>query len=285
MSNSPKRQLIVNADDFGFSPGISEGILHAHREGIVTSTTVAANMADAGASVARLAEAPELGVGVHLNASQGPALSEAGKRLADATGEMNHSANGLILACAKHPSLLDAVEAEYEAQIQWCLDHGIAPTHLDSHRHAHGYWPIFRRVVRLARRYTIRFVRRHRERLPGPGWPIPEKKQRRTAWILNLLGSLQPTLGGDRIATTGTWGVAHTGQYDADWLEMVIRRVPSGVTELMTHPGRECDIPNEASRLRESRVAELEALCDDRVRIAIDEEGIELIHYGTLEHN
>jgi chitin disaccharide deacetylase len=282
MSDSPKRQLIVNADDFGFSLGISEGIVHAHREGIVTSTTIAANMPDAEASLAMLADVPTLGVGVHLNASQGPVLSQGASRLVDVAGEMNYSANGLILACAKHPSLLDAVQAEYEAQIQWCFDHGITPTHLDSHRHAHGYWPIFRRVVKLARRYNVRFIRRHRERLPGSDWPEADKKQRRTATILNLLGTLQPMLGGDRIVTTGTWGVAQTGNYDAAWLEKVIRRVPTGVTELMTHPGKACDVSNEASRLRESRIAELQALCDPCVRAAADEEGIELIHYGTL---
>ena len=284
MNDSSKRQLIVNADDFGFSLGISEGIVQAHREGIVSSTTVAANMPAAEDSLALLADAPELGVGVHLNVSQGPVLSEAGRRLLGDGDEMNFTAHGIIRACALHPSLLDAVEAECEAQIQWLLGHGFTPTHLDSHRHAHGYWPIFRRVVKLAKRYTIPFVRRHRERLPGSDWPKPAKKQKRTQRILNLLGALQPMLGGELIATTGTWGVAHTGDYDAAWLEKVIQRLPAGVTELMTHPGKACDLPNETSRLRESRLAELQALCDDGVRQALNEESIELIHYGQLQN-
>jgi predicted glycoside hydrolase/deacetylase ChbG (UPF0249 family) len=283
MSNSSKRQLIVNADDFGFSAGISKGILQAHFEGIVTSTTVAANMPDAEAALAMLADASTLGVGVHLNASQGPALSAMGREiLAAGDGEMNFSAMGLIKACAFRPRLLKAVEAEYDAQIRWVLDHGIAPTHLDTHRHAHGFGPIFRRVVKLAKRYTIPFIRRHRERLPGKGWPWADRRQQRVARVLNVLGIAQPLMGGTRIATKGTLGVAHTGNYDADWLIQVIHRLPTGVTELMVHPGLTHDVSAEASRLQQSRQKELEALCDPAVRKAAATEGIELIHYGTL---
>jgi len=39
-----QKHVIVNEDDFGFSAGISAGIIRAHKEGIVTSTTVTANM-------------------------------------------------------------------------------------------------------------------------------------------------------------------------------------------------------------------------------------------------
>lgn len=39
-------KLIVNADDFGYSKGINLGIIEAHREGIVTSTTLMTNMPD-----------------------------------------------------------------------------------------------------------------------------------------------------------------------------------------------------------------------------------------------
>jgi predicted glycoside hydrolase/deacetylase ChbG (UPF0249 family) len=283
MSNSSKRQLIVNADDFGFSAGISEGILQAHYEGIVTSTTIAANMPAAEQAVGMLADVRSLGVGVHLNASQGPALSELGRaKLAGDDGQMDFTAIGLIKACFFRRSLLKAVEAEYDAQIRWVLDHGIMPTHLDTHRHAHGFPPIFRRVVKLAKRYTIPFIRRHRERLPGKDWPKADRKQKRVSRMLNSLGIRQPLWGGRRIVTTGTLGVAHTGNYDVDWLLQLIQRLPTGVTELMTHPGLTHDLSAEASRLQQSRLTELNALCDPEVRKAATKEGIELIHYGTL---
>ena len=71
-------RLVVNADDFGMSPGISRGILRAHREGIVTSTSLLGNCGDFDDVRAMLAEAPELGVGVHLAlAGRGPIADPA----------------------------------------------------------------------------------------------------------------------------------------------------------------------------------------------------------------
>ena len=69
-----QKYVIVNADDFGFSMGISRGIIRAHLEGVCTSTTITANMPDAATAMELLKDAPELAVGVHLNISQGPPL-------------------------------------------------------------------------------------------------------------------------------------------------------------------------------------------------------------------
>jgi len=276
------RRVIVNADDFGWAPPVTEGVLRAHREGVVTSTTLAANMPDAAAAVRRLAEAPDLGVGVHLNVSQGPPLSREGLALAGDDGVMRHTATGLIAACALRPRLLAAVAAECEAQIRWALDHGLRPTHLDSHRHAHAYWPIFARVIALARRYHIRFVRRHREVLGGRGWPAAPAGQRRTAALLNAFGAPQALWAPDRIVTRGTWGVAHTGRIDAAWLARAARAVRAGTTEIMVHPAAAGDLGPAETRLRASRQAELTALCDPAVRDAFERSGIELTHYGRL---
>ena len=276
-----QKRAIVNADDFGFSAGITEGILRAHRQGIVTSTTVIGNMPAAAEAVNRLCEAPLLGVGVHLNVSQGPPLSKAGQALAGEGGVMNRTATGVILDCIRRPWVLRAVEAEFEAQIQWALDHGIRPTHLDSHRHAHAFAPIFVRVARLARRYHVRFVRWYRESL-GPGWPPAMAKQERTSRLLGAMGWFNNALGRDLRGTQGTWGIAHTGRLDAAWLVQAARRLPLGVTEIMTHPGLVDDLPAEMTRLLESRKIELDALCDPAVKEAFAEHDIELTHYGRL---
>jgi predicted glycoside hydrolase/deacetylase ChbG (UPF0249 family) len=76
--------------------------------------------------------------------------------------------------------------------------------------------------------------------------------------------------------------VAHTGRISAEWLIRAAAAVRPGATEIMTHPGLAGDLDASATRLRESRRAELEALCDQTVRRAFDEHGVELIHYGQL---
>ena len=277
-----RRRVIINADDFGWSAGVNDGILRAHRDGVVTSTSIVVNMPAAEEAARRLVEAPRLGVGIHLNVSQGPPLSRPGAALAEPGGLMNRSAFGVVLACAARPRLLKAVEAEFEAQIGWALDHGIRPTHLDTHRHSHGYAPIFNRVAALAQRYGIRFVRRYGEQLPGKGWPPAPTKQRCVARVLHYLGQRNaaryPALHG----TQGAWGVAHTGLIDVRWLVLAAERVAPGVTEIMTHPGLPDNLTAGETRLIHSRQMELAALCDPDVRRAFARPDLELVHYGNL---
>jgi predicted glycoside hydrolase/deacetylase ChbG (UPF0249 family) len=278
------KKVIVNADDFGFSRGITEGILRAHREGIVTSATITTNMPAAEEAVARLAEAPALGVGVHLNACQGPVLSPEGAALAGEDGCMRRSAIGVMLACLCRPWLLRAIEAEFDAQIRWLLDRGLRPTHLDSHRHVHAFSPIFAGVMALARRYDIGRIRWSHERLAGGGWPAAPGRQRRLRWLVNRFSEANSVFVRPPRDVHGTWGIAHTGRIDADWLCRAARAVRPGVTEIMTHPGADDggEPPAEATRLTTSRRTELEALCSPRVRQAFAAGGIELVHYGQL---
>jgi len=273
---------VINADDLGFSEGVTEGILRAHGEGIVTSASLTANLPAAAAAVARLSEAPELGVGVHLNVCQGPPLSRPGRALADDDGMMRSTGPSVLIACMLRPGGLDAVEAECDAQIRWVLDHGLRPTHLDSHRHVHAFPPVFARVAGLARRYDIRFIRRHREVLPGRGWPAAPAQQRRVAVLSNVLGLCNARLAAGVRHADATWGVAHTGRIDAGWLIRAADSIGPGLTEIMTHPGAGDDLAPGETRLRASRRAELLALCDPAVKDAFRRNGIERVHYGQL---
>lgn len=281
--SATQKCVIINADDFGFSEGVSRGILRAHLQGVVTSTTVAANMPAAGPSLSLLRDAPRLGVGVHLNCTQGPPLSDLGRAmLAGPDGRMNFTAMGVIIACLWQPRLVKAIEAEFDAQIRWALDHGLKPTHLDSHRHSHAFCPIFKAAAGLARRYDIAFIRRHRERLPG-AWPACPRKQRRVSAVLNIVGAINHRHGGPMAATSGTWGIAHTGQIDAAWLTQAAASVGAGVTEIMVHPGQGGgDLDASTTRLLDSRRIELEALCDASVARAFEEHGVRRINYGDL---
>ena len=69
-------RLVVNADDFGMTPEISRGIVEAHRAGIVTSTSLLGNCGDLELARALLADAPALGVGVHLALIGGKPVSD-----------------------------------------------------------------------------------------------------------------------------------------------------------------------------------------------------------------
>src|SRR5512135_2580948 len=62
-----ERLLIVNADDFGLSPGVNRGILEAHRHGIVTSASLMVRWPAARAAVDAARAHPALGIGLHVD--------------------------------------------------------------------------------------------------------------------------------------------------------------------------------------------------------------------------
>lgn len=276
------RRVIVNADDLGWSAGVTDGILLAHRDGIVTSTTLAVNMPDAERAATLVGAEPALGVGIHLNVCQGRPVSNAGARLAGRDGLMRSTGPGLIARCLLRPWVLSAVLAECEAQIRWALDHGLRPTHLDSHRHVHAFPPLFAGVVRQARRHRIPFVRWPRETLPGHDWPQPPQRQARTARLLRAMCALSTLTGRALRPTEGTWGIAHTGSITEAWLIHAAQAASEGVTEIMTHPGLSHDLDRQDTRLLASRQMELEALCSPAVRNAFADHHLDLIHYGHL---
>ena len=149
LDSAAEIRLVVNADDFGMSPGISRGILRAHREGIVTSTSVLGNCGDFDEVRAILADAPELGVGVHLAlVGRGP-IAEAARVPSLLTAGGRFHERGTEFAAAWTKRAIDAgdLEREFDAQIARVRDAGIKIDHLDTHHHL-GFLPVVGRTVR-----------------------------------------------------------------------------------------------------------------------------------------
>src|SRR5262245_12956940 len=105
------KDLIVNADDLGWTAGVNRGIAEAHRNGIVTSTSLLANgeAFDDGVITARAL--PAMGVGVHLNLSDGTPLSskKAVPSLLDETGKLSGGPEQLLLKLARRKLKLSEV--------------------------------------------------------------------------------------------------------------------------------------------------------------------------------
>ena len=122
-----RRELIVNADDFGRSPGINSGIAAAHKRGIVTSASLMVRWPAAQTAAAYAREHPELSVGLHVD------LGEWFFRDGEWTPVYE------VVAVDERPSL----EAEVERQLRLFRELiGRDPTHLDSHQHVHRGEPV-----------------------------------------------------------------------------------------------------------------------------------------------
>jgi predicted glycoside hydrolase/deacetylase ChbG (UPF0249 family) len=232
--------LIPNADDFGFTHDVNDGIVHAHRHGILTATTLMATGPAFEHAVQLALENPELDVGVHLVLVGSAGYPSTVARLlgALALGRIN-------------------VYGELVRQVRKVLDAGIQPTHLDTHKHTHLWPSVLDAVARVSEEFRIRWVRR------PLGNPFD--------------GTL--TRHGCR-TTDHFSGFRVTGRYGAPELASLIRALPDGITEFMCHPGFCTDELRAArTRLKDSRQRELEALTSPEVRAAVKESGVQLTRY------
>ncbi|HEX4167417.1 MAG TPA: ChbG/HpnK family deacetylase [Bryobacteraceae bacterium] len=237
------RELIINADDFGFTRDVNDGIVRAHREGVLTSTTLMANGAAFDHAVALAHATPRLDVGVHLVLVQGTSLL-TGKPLPNSPAKLPLALLSLDL------------EAEMRAQIQKVIAAGIHPTHLDTHKHTHLIPQVFRTAARLAGEFGIPYLR-----LPLVAAPFFKRLARPypVSFTQHLIG----------FRLTGSLTEQTFGQ--------ALANLPDGLSEFMCHPGLlTAELAAAPTRLKESRVRELEALISPRIHTLLNDSGVRL---------
>jgi len=280
-----EKRLVINADDFGLCQAVNKAVVKAHTEGVLTSATIMANMPAAEQAVRIAKELPGLGVGVHLNLTNGKPLSGARglAPLLNRNGEFKGSGAALsVLSLA--PGVGKAIRAELAEQIRWVIDHGVKPTHVDSHKHVHTIPRIFSMVCQVARYFGIgaaRFAYEPREVSAVP-WPLPAGGQKTKARFFCVLAQINRLQNHDFFRTGGMLGIAHMGKLDASFFRAVALYNPVGAAEIMTHPGFDESDEGEKSGLGSRRRMELEALCSEKTKHYLEEGQIKLVHYGQL---
>jgi predicted glycoside hydrolase/deacetylase ChbG (UPF0249 family) len=288
-----KRTLVVTGDDFGLTPGISRGIVHAHLHGILTHTSLMATAPFVAEAIDLALQTPSLSLGVHLLLVDGKPCLRASKvpTLVNDLRQFQPTAGAFVRDWCVGQINPTEVERELRAQIERVLSSGLRPTHLDSHKHLHMWPPIFHLVVRLAQEYGIPAVRVAAER-PAVTLLREHLHDRgvRSQAIGNLL--MVPLAWLDRLAlpTSGVgslWfvGRVHTGRLTVDRLKRMVGRLPPGGAELMTHPGFvDAHLASANTRLRQEREHELQLLCAPAVLALMQEAGIELAE-GRVPRN
>ncbi len=250
------RRLIVNADDFGRTPGVNAGALEAHRRGIVTSATVMVLEAAAEAAIATAkTQAPGLDLGLHV-------VLTGGGQPASPPGEVPSLAPGGRLP--RNAGALAAgldrgeIRREIEAQIaRFERLAGRLPSHLDSHHHAALHpdvEPVFGAIARercLPVRASSPVAR---ERLRNAGLRTPD-------FFLD-----------------GFYGAGAT----AENLRRIFETLPDGTSELMCHPGFPDEALARSSSYTNERAQEVEALCDPGLPALLARLEVALAGYAGL---
>ena len=272
------RLLIVNADDYGLTEQVSRGILRAHRDGIVTSTSCLVLAPGFATSGKWLLEEERLGVGLHLAAvGEDPPLLSAREvpSLVDRQGGLPASWRVFLARATAGRIDRDDLAKEFRAQLEAVRQLGIEPTHIDTHQHLH-LWPLVREVVLdLAVEAGIKAVRvpRSTTAFPGGGVNYLAGELARRASARGLAFPVQAA------------GVDEAGRMDHDRIETALARLGASgapVCELSAHPGEAEDPARERYRWAYHWGDELAALTAPTAKDAVARHGFTLGSYADL---
>lgn len=247
------RLLIVNADDYGISPGVSEGILRAAETGIVSSTTVMANLVT-GEELRNLQQSG-LPCGCHLNLSLGPPTDKFPPELLDERGRFSKQLS-LNAATWEDSRAIDAAEEEWITQIVYLRGAGMQLTHLDSHHHVHMLEPLFPIALHLARAFDL-------------GLRV------RSGQLADACASGVRCPGE---FVEGYFGNNNIGSEDL----LALAATKADTVEVMCHPGVADDTLSARSGYVSERERELEVLADPGLKSRVEEMGWRLGGYADL---
>ncbi|WP_125705849.1 carbohydrate deacetylase [Lacticaseibacillus daqingensis] len=245
--------LIINADDFGYGPGLNHAILDSYQLGVLTSTTLMANMPGFDQAVAMAKENPGLGIGVHLVLTCGTPILKTGSSITTDQGDFKK-----ISFYEEHFEIdPDELYKEWHAQIDRVFAAGLTPDHLDSHHHVDMLPAIQPVYERLAREFGLP-VRRNYE--------VPSDIK-------------SPAHLDDAFD--------HLGLTKAIWKPMTTRNLiedvhACGSVEAMCHPGYVDAELNSRSSLTTNRVYTARELQRPEYKVMMKNEGITLGRFSDL---
>ena len=284
-------RLILNADDFGLTPGINRAIGELASAGVLTSATLMATGPAFDDAVAVARAHPTLGVGCHIVLTDGIPVSPPNTipSLIGSDGKSFRASllnfvQALLRGCIRKQDII----REALAQIQKLQRAGIRITHLDTHKHTHLFPAIARPLLEVAEASSIHAIRNPFE----PDWSRALDQgtvARRIA--LKMIARLRPhfeaslRLHQGRIHTTdGTLAISATGELNAATLAQILAALPpTGTYELCCHPGyNDRDLALANTRLRAHRNIEREALLSEIPKCLAHPNAPILIHYGDL---
>jgi predicted glycoside hydrolase/deacetylase ChbG (UPF0249 family) len=274
-------RLVVNAEEFGATPGVDGAIAKAHLEGIVSSTSLLGNCADVVAARAALAQMPKLGVGVSLAliGGQPVAARDSVSSLLTAAGVLRHSAADFALDWWKGRIASAHIEHELEAQVTRVLDAVGEVDHLCTRGHLAFLPGVGEIVERLARRYRIAGMRTVVEP-PTLGWITDPRRGVETGILAGLSWLTRRRLGVLRHGPR-SWGYLESGRLDEVRIIEIIGRLGPGAHELMCHPRQSHETGSVGAPSAESN-DELSALMSARVKSALAGRNIVLCRWKDL---
>ncbi len=272
-------RLLINADDFGLTPGVNRAIAELHAADALPSATLMACGAAFHDAVRTVYSHPTLDVGCHVVLVDGTPSASHVPTLA--TGNRLRSSLPQFILDLQRGRISEAdIEHEATAQIRVLQRQGLTVTHVDTHKHTHLFPRVARPLLRAAQACGVPSIRNPFE----PAWSArltrgPLLRKLEVAALRNFQRTFHRLTQQHNVATAdGCIGVSATGTLDAGNLATLLQNLPPGTWELVCHPGyNDADLAAIPTRLRDTRDTERSALLD-----AIPASGIPRITFSGL---
>ena len=282
-----EKRLIINADDFGLHEEINWGVYEAHHKGILTSTTLipCGNATHQAATLAK--ESPNLGVGIHLTLVGGllPILPITDiPSLVTSQGLFRNSHLSFIRDWSIGSIDKVEIENEWSAQIEKMLALGLPITHIDSHQHLHVLPGLQDLVLKLATKYEIPAIRIPKE-------PYTFFETTPSANPIRILSRTGLSFCADQAkkkwehlsSPDHFFGMLTGGNMTSENWKKLLPLIPTGISEVMTHPGRKNHILSQQFSWGYHWQEELAALQSEEIAQWIKKNSIKLINYRNLK--
>jgi predicted glycoside hydrolase/deacetylase ChbG (UPF0249 family) len=270
------KKLIVNADDYGHTRGVSSGIRQAHLRGIVSSTTAMMNYPGADDDLREATrECPRLGLGLHLVLTSGKPLLPADK-VPDLVDEGSKFYKYDPFVERMNQIDLTQVNLEWHAQVEaFKKAIGRLPDHLDSHHHSSYFTPaLFELMLDLADELKVPMrLPFNMEGTALAGITSPQTDSR-------LAGRNN---GYAQIFLDNFYDESVTLENLVSILQQIAEDKEHDTFELMTHPAVVDDELMRTSIYNERRAEELRLLCHGLTFSTLKSFGIELINFADLK--
>lgn len=266
--------LIINADDYGYFPCISRGIVDAASSGVLTATGILANSPDLETQLEWLNTVEGLDLGVHLNLTFRQPLTSALSEKLSHWGGCFPGAYAISLMILTGKISTQEIRIEWRAQIEACRQKKLL--FLNSHEHIHMLPVLFPLALELAQEYEIPHVR-----LSQSEWLAPFGV---SALLRNALMQAMHTVNKPRlkVKTPIFLGLSRSGKLDYAYLKTIFSTLKPGQSyELMCHPGRFQPNAIIASKLKSYHdwEGELALLQSPKTHALYEKFGIRLSHY------
>ena len=269
------KQLIVTADDFGYSKYTNKAIIECFRKGIVTSTSLIVNTKYFSESIKLLKQNKNLDIGIHVNLTEFKPLTKS-KILIDKNGNFVDK-NKWFDGYYEHANKSE-IEEELEAQILKVISSGLKITHINGHNHIHIFPNIIDAITKLAKKYKIKYVRIPQE----ISYTKYLEEIGRKSMIAKFSKIAKTKMLKSKIKTTDAfYGILNMHDMDSNKLSRILKSIENDTNELMVHPAY-VDKKGDTFHQSRQRENEIKLLTNSSIKNLIKQQNIKLINFSQM---